>query len=435
MASSAPPSPTLNELRAGAAALRAAEESASASAAAPLPLAVTPPAAASHALNTFVPRRRPLRRVPSAPSPAPVVAAPAAPSAAAAASSSGLSIRVPASPDAAPVPQTPGGTINWAALGISTTPPPLPQTPGGTINWAAWGLNTPSLEAAAAAAAPSSRRPATAFNTRRPLLEERGLGPIFPPHPGAPAAAPAAAAAGRVFITSKFQPGNIPIPFLNTMDTNAKKDFKPKINAINAKKAELAALAKRIQNQHAPLNAAIQSKRGLGVLNVGDKSFMGKNGPRVYVAENKGDYIVRGNFMQNGLPLRVTDPNSFNAVLAAMKAKRRNVSKKVGNLRTLTQAVNSLEKDYGVKQAELAKMVKSLQKEHEEYLSKRAKEARASRRTVLPGAAPSAMTAAAKKELEAPKKPGFFGRLFGKGGTRRRSRTHKTRKNRKNNRR
>jgi hypothetical protein len=237
------------------------------------------------------------------------------------------------------------------------------------------------------------------------------------------------------FLVSKFQPGNIPIPFLNTMDTNAKKNFKPALNAINAKRTELAQLAKRIQNQHAPLNAAIKSKRGVGALNIGDKSFMGRNGPRVYVANNGSNYVVRGNFMQNGLPFRVSNPNSFNAVLANMKAKRQNVSRRMGNLRSITQTVNALEKSYGAKQVELAKMVKTLQKEHEEYLSRRAKQARATRRTILPSAAPSAMTSAAKKELEVPKQPGFFGRLFGRGGTRRRSRSQKTRKNRRNTRR
>ena len=250
-------------------------------------------------------------------------------------------------------------------------------------------------------------------------------------------ARPAAANTGP-FITTKFQAGNIPIPFLNTMDTNAKVFFKPKLDAINAKKGELAALAERIQTQHGPLNAAIRNKKALGVLNIGDKSFMGMNGPRVYVAEEGGDYVVRGNFMQNGLPLRASNPNSFNAVLRNMKAKRRNVSQKVGNLRSLTEAVDTLERDYGVKQVELAKLVKTLQKEHEDYLSRRAKEARASRRTVLPAAAPSVMTSAARQALQppqAPKKPGFFSRIFGRGGTRRRSASRKTRKQRRNRRR
>jgi hypothetical protein len=270
--------------------------------------------------------------------------------------------------------------------------------------------------------------------------------PVLPPKTVAAINAAAAVVSGNAaasrekgevspFLISQFQPGNIPIPFLNTMDTNAKIKFKPALNAINGKKVELAQLAKKIQNQHAPLNAAIKSKRGVGALNIGDKSFMGRNGPRVYVANNGSNYVVRGNFMQNGLPFRVSNPNSFNAVLANMKAKRQNVSRKMGNLRTLTQTVNALEKSYGAKQVELAKMVKTLQKEHEEYLSRRAKEARATRRTILPSAAPSAMTSAAKKELEVPKKPGFFGRLFGRGGTRRRSRSQKTRKNRRNTRR
>jgi hypothetical protein len=258
---------------------------------------------------------------------------------------------------------------------------------------------------------------------------------------GASSNGSAAAVAGNgaaPFITSKLQPGNIPIPFLNTMDTNAKVFFKPKLNAINGKKVELAQLAKRIQSQQGPLNAAIRNKRGLGVLNIGDRSFMGKNAPRVYVAEEGGDYVVRGNFMQNGLPLRVSNPNSFNAVLRNMKARRRNVSQKVGSLRALTQTVEGLEREYAFKQTELAKLVKTLQKEHEQYLGARAKEARASRRTVLPSAAPSAMTSAARQALQppqAPKKPGFFSRIFGRGGTRRRSASRKTRKQRRNTRR
>lgn len=236
------------------------------------------------------------------------------------------------------------------------------------------------------------------------------------------------------FLVSQFQAGDIPLPFLQTMDTNAKAFFKPQLNAIKTKKVELSQLAREIQAQHGPLNAAIKSKRGVGALNIGNKSFMGKNGPRVYVAEEGGDYVVRGNFMQNGLPLRVSNPNSFNAVLRNMKAKRRNVTAKLGNLRRLAQGVEALEKQYSVKQVELAKLVKTLQKQHEEYLSKKAKEARATRRTILPSTAPSAMTTAAKRELAAPKKPGFFNRLFGRGGTRRRSASRKTRKQRRNNR-
>ena len=252
----------------------------------------------------------------------------------------------------------------------------------------------------------------------------------------AAATAPATpAASGNAFITSKFQPMNIPIPFLQSMDTDAKAFFKPKLNAINGKKVELAQLAKKIQASHEPLNAALKNKGAIGALNIRNKSFRGKNAPQVYVAEDGGNYIVRGNFMEQGYPFRVTNANSFNAVLAAMKAKRGNVKGKLNTLRKAVNVTEAMEKEYGVKQTELAKLIKTLQKEHQDYLSKRAKNARAMTRTIVPSAAPSAMSTTARQALEAPKAPGFLGKLFGKGGTRKNRKNRKTRKNRRNTRR
>lgn len=238
---------------------------------------------------------------------------------------------------------------------------------------------------------------------------------------------------GKPFIQPNYQPLNIPIPFLQTMDTNARSHFKPSLNAINGKKVELARLAKQIQTSHGPLNAAIRGKQGMKALNIGDKSFRGKNGPLVYVAPEGNDYVVRGNFMESGYPFRVTNPNSFNAVLRNMKAKRRNVTGKLTSLKSLTAQTETLERQYAAKQAELAKLVKGLQKEHEEYLAGKVKAARGTRRTILPSSAPiTGMSATARQELLPPSAstPGFFSRMFGRkgGATRRRRGSRKTRK-------
>lgn len=259
--------------------------------------------------------------------------------------------------------------------------------------------------------------------------------------------APVPARVVQPFIQSKFQAKPIPIPYLNQMNTNSKKFFKSSLNAINAKKREIAEVARQMNVAQQALEPALRAKQSLGSLPAGNASFRGRNGPSVYVAPNPstGELEVRGNFIESGYPFRVTNPNSFNAVLRNMKTKRRNVAGKMSGLARYTSAKNVLDKTYKRKQEELAAIVRKLQKNHLDYLSRKAKEAKASQRVVVAANAPTAnITAAAMRELAPPPPVTPAKRTWGQwirgqpkpsGGTRKRRGNRKTRKGRKGSRR
>lgn len=228
-------------------------------------------------------------------------------------------------------------------------------------------------------------------------------------------------------------PNNLRVmPFYETMNTNAKAHFKAQVAAIVAVNKELARLGARLQELQTPLGAATNAVKTLKQINIGDKSFRGKNGPQVYLAPtaNGKDVEIRLNFTVEGRPLRVTNSKSFNAVLAKMRTRRQNALTKTTSLKKALGLSDDLQKQYNLKQQEIAKMVKRLQKDHEEYVARRAKNVRASRKTIVPSKAPVSTLNAARQALAPPKKPGFFSGLFGKkGGTRRKANNRRTRKN------
>lgn len=244
----------------------------------------------------------------------------------------------------------------------------------------------------------------------------------------------------------------LPIPLIEQMQPDAKAALANSLAAIDQKRAELATLASEIETRSVPLGKALQEKQELGALPVLNASFRGKNAPQVYVAQNPGtgELEVRGNFMESGYPFRVTNPNSFNAVLRNMKAKRRNASQKIPGLAKLTNIQKSFEKQYETKKAELDRLILKLQKDHIDFRRKseveRARQAQQSLRTLSATRVPagssqlpqlSSLTTQASQALAlpsaAPKATRTWGEFFrGKskpsGGSRKRRGNRKTRK-------
>lgn len=233
----------------------------------------------------------------------------------------------------------------------------------------------------------------------------------------------------------------VAIPIYKVMSTNAKVHFNPQINQIRALLREMKAITGQIAGIQESLKAATSGLQGAKGTNVGNASFRGRNAPTLYVSPttNGQDYEARINFMVNGYPQRVKNSASFNSLLAQMRRKTQNIRSRSGPVRDLIAQAKQKQIEYNMKQKEVAALVKKLQKDHEEYVAKHAKNVRASRKVYQPGAAPQSLTLAEAESALAPvaaPKKGFLSRLFGRGGsTRRRSASRKTRKARKNSRR
>lgn len=225
---------------------------------------------------------------------------------------------------------------------------------------------------------------------------------------------------------------DIVIPFYKIMSTDAKAHFKPQIDQIRLLLKEMKGIIQGIGAIQTPLKNITKELQTIK-LNSGNTSFRGKNAPTLYVSPtaNGSDAEARINFMVNGYPMRVRHPSSFNTVLASMKQKTRTLRSKTGPLRKAIAVVKQKQAAYDAKQREVATLLKKLQKDHEEYAAAHAKMVRGSRKTYQPGLGPQSLTlAAAESALATPARSRFS--LFGKrGGTRRRSISRKTRKNRK----
>jgi hypothetical protein len=125
-----------------------------------------------------------------------------------------------------------------------------------------------------------------------------------------------------------------------------------------------ANLATRAATAHANLEAATGGLDALGALPVNNASFRGKNAPSVYAAFNNSinDYVAQGNFTIDGFPFRVTNENSFNAVLAAMKDKRRNIRPTLAQHKTLLNAAVKLDEELATVKLEKDRKTNALQK-------------------------------------------------------------------------
>jgi hypothetical protein len=140
--------------------------------------------------------------------------------------------------------------------------------------------------------------------------------------------------------------------------------FPSEYNQIQKLAEREANLATRAATAHASLEAATGGLDALGALPVNNASFRGKNAPSVYAAYNNSinDYVAQGNFSIDGFPFRVTNENSFNGVLAAMKDKRRNVRPTLAQHKTLLNAAVKLDEELASVKLEKDRKTNALQK-------------------------------------------------------------------------
>ena len=140
--------------------------------------------------------------------------------------------------------------------------------------------------------------------------------------------------------------------------------FPSEYNQIQKLAQKEANLATKAATAHANLEAATVGLNSLGALPTNNASFRGKNAPSVYAAYNNSinDYVAQGNFSIDGFPFRVTNENSFNAVLAAMKNKRRNVRPTLNTHKNLLNAAVKLDQELATVKLEKDRKTNALQK-------------------------------------------------------------------------
>jgi len=272
--------------------------------------------------------------------------------------------------------------INFSAIFDNTTPAFGPYTTGLTLNQE---LN------ALPASPPSSSRSTTAFSLNSAALNA-SLGPLE-------------ANVENVHIDPKVI---FPDAYAHIVDV----------------KTKIAKVTQSIESLRPELKAAIAAAQKLGTLNVGDKSFRGKNNPLVYVAHNTNvnDFVVRGDFTVDGRPFRVINENSFNSVLSQMKQKRQTAKVAIKALSAAQDKVKGSEILLATLRKDLDASTKKLRSNMRNYTAKKAK---GMMRGLKPTTkvVPSANVKAAEALLQ-PKKS-LWQRMTGRGrkaGSTRRSR-------------
>jgi hypothetical protein len=228
------------------------------------------------------------------------------------------------------------------------------------------------------------------------------------------------------------------MPFFSGMTTEEKGFFKPQIDAIVKLSREVQALERAVKGAQVPLAAQSKALNALK-LPAGTTNFRGKNAPQVYVAANPstGDLEVRGNFSESGFPFRVTNPNSFNAVLRNMKTARKSMKNKANTLKGSLALIERKKVELAQKKAELDKLTLRAKKDLVDYQRKRIVQTEKTSSS-MPTTRQSVNTdalAAARQSLAAPTAKKSWWPFGKKGGTRRRRNNRKTRKGRKANRR
>jgi hypothetical protein len=221
-------------------------------------------------------------------------------------------------------------------------------------------------------------------------------------------------------------------PNVSSVSIDPKEIFPDAMAHITDVKRQISVATKEIEALRPKLKTAISSVQQIGFLNVGDKSFRGKNGPQVYVANdpNNNSYIVRGNFMVNGRPFRVQNNNSFNSVLSHMKERRRAASTALMGLRETQTQFKQLEGKLAALHKDYKNSTDKIRRNMANYTAKRAKTLRKeakSSATMRVGASTNTQVANALLQTAAPKKT-FFQRMFGRGG-KRKGNTRRTRRN------
>jgi archaellum component FlaC len=199
---------------------------------------------------------------------------------------------------------------------------------------------------------------------------------------------------------------------------SVEREFPDASAHIKNVKTQIATVNRYIETIRPALKKAIDMTKELGVLNVGDKSFRGRNAPSVYVTMNKNtnDYVVHGNFTAEGRPFRVKNANSFNSVLSQMKTKKRQA-------KTALAALSGVQTQFKQAEAKLATLTKDLQNSTAKLRSnmhnltaKRLKQTRKTKTSPTYAATTSQNTRMANTLLTAPtQKKTFWQRMTGRG--------------------
>lgn len=218
-------------------------------------------------------------------------------------------------------------------------------------------------------------------------------------------------------------------PNITGVMIDPKTAFPDQYDEIVKLKSNIATLSQQVQAAEDTARQAANAVKGMGALNAANKSFRGKNAPSVYAAFNtaSNNYVARGNFAVNGFPFRVSNPNSFNAVLAEMKRMRGTVGQTLRNARTASNSarglqtrLKALDDQLKAKTAKLRKNVANATAKASQAQRKGLRQVTGPSYSVKPGTgAVSALNTALQAPL-APKK-GFFSKMFGRGRKTRRA--------------
>jgi hypothetical protein len=254
--------------------------------------------------------------------------------------------------------------------------------------------------------------------------------PSSPPPSSVPSAAVAAVPSWRANLKPLLDTA---ITELKTFRFDPKAEvFAKQLEAIAAIEKELDILEGTVRKLTGEATQLDTQLRSSGMLPKGVLNFKGKNGPSVYAAKKGASFEARGNFMINAYPFRVQNDASFDAVLEKMKTQQATVSSLISKARVKRNELLTAQAQLNNKGKEYIGKIKALRKsvaEEAASLSQMARKAARTRITARPNQAQNVLSAYAEK------KPGFFNRLFKRsGGTRKRSATRKTRKNRRNSR-
>ena len=225
-------------------------------------------------------------------------------------------------------------------------------------------------------------------------------------------------------------PGSYVLPMeanVEEVHLDPKVIFPDAVTHITDLKDKISKVTKDIEAMRPGLKSAITAAQALGVLNIGDKSFRGKNNPLVYVAHNTNvnDFVVRGDFTVDGRPFRVINEDSFNSVLSQMKQKKQTAKTAIKGLGEVQDKVKGLEGLLASLRQDLDKSTKKLRSNMRNYTAKHAK---GMMRGLKPTTrvVPSANVRAAEALLQPQPPKSLWQRMTGRGGRAKKNATRKT---------
>lgn len=225
---------------------------------------------------------------------------------------------------------------------------------------------------------------------------------------------------------------SIPVGTVKSMEANVAnfgvsvdKEFPDAVSHIKNVKSQIATVSSQMETLRPALQKAINMTKQLGVLNVGDKSFRGRNAPSVYVTMNKNanDYVVHGNFMAEGRPFRVKNANSFNSVLSQMKMKKQEAKTALVGLGGVQTQMKQLEGKLATLRKNLNSSTAKLRSNMHNLTAKKLKQSRKMQLSPTTTVVSSNNTRLANTLLQAPQqKKSLWQRMTGRGLSRRSTR-------------